>query len=419
MLIAYFWLAFRSYKFLQTGWRVWVGNFIGIIAVYASSLLAASAIYNRAWEYVIPLEPHHGQARLSGAGPARIAEAWSDGYFYALLPDGRLWAGQTDRPRPDRAFKNLSGHFVSDSNWVDVAGSISHGAAALKSDGTLWRFSRRDGISQIGSDSDWKKVVAGQDLFVALKQNGTIWGWGVDELGVITDHPDQWGGPVIAEPVQLWPEADWADVFASGQPRAVKRDGSIWSWGYGDKPVKGGLTNSAVYRGLFRTELTGTNWSSLAGDDWMTMGVRTDGTLWLGLRQTYSNSWRAPAIFSSPIRQGGVLELGRIGTKSDWVGLAEGVFQFNALEADGTFWAIDRRSLQTKRPSRYHDWLAASANGSETWALAKDGTISCWSNVFPVGPDFRGGIDNEGKYPWFLLRPSRRPLASINILDAK
>jgi len=421
-LIAWFWMAFRNYKLLQTGWPLWAGNFARCFAVFASVLLVAGAIYARSWEYVMPLEPRHGPARLSGAGRAMIAGAGSDACFYALLPDGRLWAGKTDRARPDRQLKNLSGHFVGGSNWVALAGSYSEGAAALKSDGTLWKFSRRAGSGQIGSDSDWKKLVARQSYFLALKENGTIWGWGYDEFGTLPTQLGTNGRPMaFPHPVELWPDSDWVDVFATGQARAVKRDGSIWTWGYDGKPVNGRITNYSVYHRLVRMELEGTNWSSLAGDDWLTMGIRTDGTLWAGgLHQAFPPPWVATTIFGSPIPKGGVLMLGRIGAKSDWFGVSDGFFQFIALEADGTFWDIGRDALKTKRPSRYHDWLAASPSGFETWALAKDGTISCWADVFQVAPDYfkRGRYDGL-KTRLFYLRSSRRPLASINILDAK
>ena len=428
MLIAYFWLAFRNYKCLQTGWPLWAGNLIRLLAVFVAALVVAGAIYARAWEIVMPLEPRHGSARLSGTGQARIAEAWFDGEFYVLLPDGRLWAGQTDRTRPDRPPKHLSGHFVGGSNWVDVAGSRSEGAAALKSDGTLWRFSRRAGSGQIGSDSDWKKVVAGQSVFLALKQNGTIWGWGWDESGNLPVFSIANGGTNlnnrIPNPVQLWPDADWVDVFAAGLIRAVKRDGSIWTWGYDRPPVNGPITNravfNAVYHRLVRAGLEGTNWSSLAGDGWLTVGVRTDGTLWAGrLGEALGNPWVATSLFSSPIPIGKVLELGRIGAKSDWIGVSQGVFEYLALEADGTLWALNRNTFEPKQPSRYHDWLAASANHFEIWALAKDGTISCWGDVFALAPAaFRREPNYDDESHFFLLRPSRRPLVSINILDA-
>ena len=305
---------------------------------------------------------------------------------------------------------------------MDLAGSYSEGATALKSDGTLWKFSRRAGSGQIGSDSDWKKVVAGRSFFLALKQNGTMWGWGYNDSGTLPDHRDKKGDTIaFPDPVQLWPDADWVDVFALAQPMAVKRDGSCWTWGYDGTPGNGRITNYSVYHRLVRADIEGTNWSSLTGDDWLTMGVRNDGTLWASTRHRgYSHPATARNIFGSPIPQGNEAKPVRIGTKSDWVGVAEGVFQIMALEADGTFWAVYRGSFQSKRPSRYHDWLAVSAASFETWALAKDGTISCWGDFFQLVPDFfaRGPYDGE-KTQLFYLRPSRRPLASINLLDAK
>ncbi len=426
MLIAYFWLAIRNYKCLQTGWPLWAGNFIRLFVVFVAALVVAGGIYARAWECFMPLEPRHSPARLTGAGRAKIAEAWPDGDFYALLPDGRLWAGQTDRTRPDRPPKNLSGHFVGGSNWVDLAGSRAEGAVALKSDGTLWQFSRRFGSGQIGSDSDWKKVVEGESVFLALKQNGTLWGWGWDESGILPVVPivnERTSRNRIPNPVRLWPDADWVDVFATRRIRAVKRDGSIWTWGYDGQPVKGGITNYSVYHRLVRADLEGTNWSFLAGDDWLTMGVRADGTLWAGRVAGASNPWVATTLFGSPILVGKVLErgleLGRIGTKSDWIGVSQGVSEYLALEADGTLWAFNRNTFEPKQPSQYHDWLAASANHFEIWALAKDGTISCWRDVFSLVPAaFRREPNYDDEPHFFLLRPSRRPRASINILDA-
>jgi hypothetical protein len=153
------------------------------------------------------------------------------------------------------------------------------------------------------------------------------------------------------------------------------------------------------------------------------MGVRTDGTLWAGRLAGALNPWVATTLFGSPIPIGKVLDkvlaLGRIGTKSDWIGVSQGVFEYTALEADGTLWALNRNTFEPKQPSRYHDWLAASAVHFEIWALAKDGTISCWRDVFPLAPAaFRGEPSYDGESHFFQLRPSRRPLASINILDA-
>jgi hypothetical protein len=435
LIAAYFWMAFRNYKRLQTGWALRAGNLARFVVVIASVSVVAGTIYNRSWEYFMDLEPRHGPARLSGPGRAVIGglveakDHWMDGLdYYALLPDGRLWAGKTGPIQPDRAIGNLSGHFAEGSNWVDLAVTQSSGAAALKSDGTLWKFPLQGDPSQIGSASDWKKVVSGADWFLALKQDGTIWGWGTDSCGILFNHPDEKGrGLTAPDPFQVWQESDWADVHAldTSQAVAVKRDGSLWKWGAG-----AGLrwNNYADYHQLVRADnMGGGNWSSLAANSFDSlMGVRSDGSLWAAFSERFL--WRGGysqdlSLFGTRIPpdqaggpKGGFGRLGRIGTNLDWAGVSVGGMQYLALKADGAFWAIDTDWFQSKQPSRYHDWLAASGNYMMNWTLAKDGTISCWNGFFIEYPY---GFYNGSYHPVVALRPSRRPLAGINILDAK
>ena len=52
LLIAYFRLAFRNFRILQTGWQVWAGNFIRLASVFASVVLVAGAIFDRSWEHL-------------------------------------------------------------------------------------------------------------------------------------------------------------------------------------------------------------------------------------------------------------------------------------------------------------------------------------------------------------------------------
>jgi alpha-tubulin suppressor-like RCC1 family protein len=307
---------------------------------------------------------------------------------------------------------------------VDLAGTSHTGAAALKSDGTLWNLPARGDPSQIGSSSDWKKVVARGSWFLALKQDGTIWGWGIDSLGILSNRTDEEGhGLKFPEPVEIWPEPDWADILVPTylQAVAVKRDGSLWKWGY-RMDVSGRAATYNDYHQLVPADIGGGNWSSLAGSFLrLIMGVRTDGSVWAGAPNF---EWQPQdvgdlSLFGTHIPKSSskqVGELVRIGTKSDWVAVSLAGQRFLALEADGTFWAIDYYLGKTRRPSKYHDWLAAAGTREAIWTLAKDGTISCWADFSreePFGPEPYSTI------PLFHLRPSRRPLASINILDAK
>jgi ABC-type transport system involved in multi-copper enzyme maturation permease subunit len=384
MTLTFVWLAFQNYKRLQIGWRVWVGNLTRAGAVFSCVTLVASAIFDRPWELFQSLEPRHGPARLNGTGRAGIG-IWESN-LCVLLPDGRLWIGEKDR-----SLKSISGGFVRGSNWVEMAAGFE-GAVAIQSDGTLWRLRTASDIRQIGSDSDWKKIAGNLHFFQALKQDGTLW---------IASYIDNF----IADPVRVGDDSDWVDVFALFEERAmfVKRDGSKWGWKTYPIGAHGHrLLNARLER--IRWNMEGTNWSSMAG--WYPiLGIRTDGSLWA--------SGDLPSkIFGEKVRPGWYPKAVRVGTKSDWVTI-NGHWHWVALKADGTLWTMEEWSAsgQTKRPSQYADWLAATQCGRLTWALAKDGTLSCWNEF-----DWEAYSTGMGK---IILGPTRRPIFSGNILDEK
>jgi hypothetical protein len=377
MTFTFVWLAFQNYKRFQIGWRVWVENLTRTSAVLGCVVLVAIAIFDRPWELLMPLEPRHGPARLTGTGRASI-EASESG-LRILLPDGRLWIGETGS-----SAKGISGGFVRGSNWVGVAAG-SEGAVAIQSDGTLWRIRNSSDLRQIGSDSDWKEIAGYAHAFNALKQDGTLW---------IATYATN----IIPAPLRVGADSDWVDIKGRD---FVKRDGSKWGWKTTPIGVHGQRFYSAgLARNTWNTE--GTNWSSMAGWDPRLL-IRSDGSLWV--------SGNLPSkIFGEKVRPGEHQQAVRVGTKSDWVALSGGGWPCVALEADGTLWTMEPGL--TKRPSKYADWLAATEGYGDhggTWALAKDGTLSCWNEF-----NCRAYSTGLGE---IFLGPSRRPVFSVNILD--
>jgi hypothetical protein len=374
------WLAFKNYQQLQIGWRVWLGNLTRAGAVSGCVTLAAVAIYDRPWELFQSLEPRHGPARISRAGRPSITV--SESGPCVLLSDGTLWVGE----RGPLA-KSISGRFAPGSNWMEMAAG-SGGAVAIQSDGTLWRIRNPSDIRQIGSDSDWKQIAGSDNWFLALKQDGTIW-----IATYVTNY--------IATPVRVGDDSDWVDI---GRRGFVKRDGSHWRWkinpigAHGQRFLSAGLEQK-------RWNVDETNWSSVAG--WgPTLRIRTDGSLWA------SGDYIPSKIFGEKVRLPLHREAVRVGTKSDWVAL-DGGWPCVGLEADGTLWTIELS--QSKRPSEYADWVAATvgnwrtatAGYGGTWTLARDGTLCCWDEF--------GTQDYSTFAGKIMLGPSRRPVLSGNI----
>ena len=80
----------------------------------------------------------------------------------------------------------------TDSDWCSVgAGDVS--ALAIKTDGTLYTWGELDHdaplqpLLRIGEESDWKFVQCGLYHFAALKEDNTLWVWGNNMLGQLGD----------------------------------------------------------------------------------------------------------------------------------------------------------------------------------------------------------------------------------------
>ena len=135
---------------------------------------------------------------------------------------------------------------------------------AVKTDGTLWGWGYNtngqlgDGAfgtdmcntsgqsycvyapEQIGTATTWASVSAGGDQTLAIKKDGTLWGWGFNLFGQVGDGTGM-GSPCasdvgatycVVSPVQIGTDTHWAKVSAGdSHSMAVKTDGTLWGWG--------------------------------------------------------------------------------------------------------------------------------------------------------------------------------------------
>jgi Alpha-tubulin suppressor and related RCC1 domain-containing proteins len=85
---------------------------------------------------------------------------------------------------------------IPGTTWKQLA-CLENSSAATKTDGTLWVWGRNGngelGLNstatqysspvQVGADTDWYKVNGGGDHFMAVKTDGTLWTWGLNDYG--------------------------------------------------------------------------------------------------------------------------------------------------------------------------------------------------------------------------------------------
>jgi alpha-tubulin suppressor-like RCC1 family protein len=122
---------------------------------------------------------------------------------------------------------------------------------AVREDGTLWVWGwnnfgqlgvptatagQYDVPTQVGTDTDWVAVGAGDFFSAAVKSNGSLWTWGENAFGQLGD------GLTVTRPtptqvgtdVQVGTDSAWVAIEGgSNHAIAMKADGTVWTWGRG------------------------------------------------------------------------------------------------------------------------------------------------------------------------------------------
>ena len=166
-----------------------------------------------------------------------------------------------------------------------------HNSLAIKTDGTLWgwgnNFSGQLGLgtintnqatpAQIGNGNDWKMVAPGLNHTMAIKNNGTLWAMGNNGNGRLGTGGST--GTLISTPVQVGTASNWKSV-AAGQTHtiAVKTDGTLWAWGQNNYGQLG--DNTTVDKTTPVQIGTATNWQNVYAGRSSSYAVKADGTLW-------------------------------------------------------------------------------------------------------------------------------------------
>ena len=298
-----------------------------------------------------------GSVSLSNVSPLQLSpdSNWIkifNGYnnFFILKNNGSLWGvGQGDYGLLGNGSTTQTNTTLQQigtaTNWQKISASTDM-TIGLKTDGTIWGWGQNDQYEmgnntccanqltpiQIGSANHWVDIETSRGASVfALKNDGTIWGWGLNLGGLLADNT------VMARsvPTQLNTDTDWASIHVgAAHILALKTNGTLWSWGGGEYGQTGDGLSPSLYRSYPRQVGTDT-WSKVFAGWKVSFGIKPDGTLWawgrndvgqLGIGNT-TNQF-------SPVQ---------VGTDTDWVDVVSGGAgndQFTiATKSDGTVWA--------------------------------------------------------------------------------
>ena len=200
----------------------------------------------------------------------------------------------------------------------DVAGNVSYTAPRL-----LYTVGQND-AGELGQNvsyatkrsspvqlpgTNWKYVDSNSTddgYCMALKTDGTLWGWGRNENG------EQGRNDTVyrSSPTQVGSDTTWSQVTTCGRQHgcvASKTDGTLWSWGsntYG----RLGTNQAHPWKYSSPGQVPGTTWRGPVNADRTAFCSRTDDTMWGWGWNAYGRLGiiKAPATnfdyYSSPIQ---------------------------------------------------------------------------------------------------------------------
>jgi ABC-type transport system involved in multi-copper enzyme maturation permease subunit len=409
LVLALVTLSFWNCQRLDLGWSVWRRNAFVLAASLAFIIVATTTIYHRAWEKLTPFEPAHGAAQLARSNPATLNEQWNT--LSVRLPDGRIWVNDywwnTGEGNPlalmlgnFRMASQGRGQFYAGSNWVRVLLTYRNERVGIKTNGTLWvsekparversaggewKMTKAGDLVRFGSETNWSSVVQhGLDMLL-VKNDGTLWYW-----GVLTNWnwKKEWPGLKIFVPQRLGMEMNWAEVFSSdNQPCLRKTDGSVWTTSVDEpssRPIIKIEPGFSIQRASY---LENEKWRSTTAIEMFKLGVRGDGTFRIWADQKLNQKLRTYEW--TPVD----LQLGK---DTNWLGVAGGGQQTVTLKDDGTLWLWsfhhdNRRGWNPKRDERemlntkpvclgtHADWIAITSAQGGIISLAADGSLWFW-----------------------------------------
>lgn len=216
----------------------------------------------------------------------------SDGLLFTWggNPNGELGLGSvTAGVTPPTQVPNLTG-------VTAVSAGVFH-SLALRGDGTVWGWGQNTqgqlGIGNMTSPitvpsksptlSNMVHISAGGAHSLGVRNDGTAWSWGINLNGQLGNGAS---GASVATPVQVQTLHDAVSVAASsGNGFALTSDGSLWSWGSNSG---GSLGNGSGVSAQIPVEMPNfTGALGIAAGTDTSAAIRGTGTVWSwGLNNT-------------------------------------------------------------------------------------------------------------------------------------
>jgi len=238
--------------------------------------------------------------------------------------------------------------------------------------------------TQVGTDSNWAtkstKIMGAPRVSLALKKDGTLWSWGNNSNGDLGLN----NTTRYSSPVQVGTDTDWDKVNVNKQggfqnvSHGIKTDGTLWVWGTSYYGQLGFGPSPTAYSSP--VQLPGA-WSMTSLGSDTVGGVKTDGTLWIwGNGDFGKTAQNNTTTYSSPKQ---------VGSGTDWSVFSAGTYVCGAVKTDGTLWTWGQGAALAKNnpyPVGYSsptqvpgtNWVTVTISESVGSGLKSDGSMWVW-----------------------------------------
>jgi alpha-tubulin suppressor-like RCC1 family protein len=170
------------------------------------------------------------------------------------------------------------------TDWCQVSAGYQHslgvrtnGTAWGWGDGTCGRLGdnsftcKSSPVSVVGGFTDWCQIAAGKNHSLAVRQNGTAWAWGSGSAGKLGDNT----AVNKLSPVSvIGGFTDWCQISAGDEHSvAIRTNGTAWGWG---SDVRGQLGDNTTVNRSSPVSVVGgfCDWYAISAGSYQTLAIR-------------------------------------------------------------------------------------------------------------------------------------------------
>lgn len=246
-------------------------------------------------------------------------------------------------------------------------------------------------------DYVWKYVNTGDATTYAVRNDGSLWAWGWNELGQAANGISERS----AVPTLTNAQFSWKKV-AGGKAYAffLAEDGSLWAAGSAESGVQG--TGDGLPHKVLTRIGTDNDWADVTCSrfwGYSAFGIKTDGTLW-GWGQNSSGQLGLGNIISQTTPA-------QVGTDSDWKQVSTGASSVIAIKNDGSLWGwggnmsgelfgYTGSQYSPVRLGEANDWSYVCMIDYRAYAVKKDGTLWAWGDNSTNLLGLNSSLDEDG-----------------------